>query len=80
MYHQKIEAADTTAVSGAELIAASDPRPSRATARFCAALIVLCLPVILLWLLTRLVWEEIRGIARGVAILYRAAAEEISRS
>lgn len=80
MYHQKIETADAPPASGAELVAALSPRPFRASAGFYAGLIVLCLPVILLWLLARLVWEEVRGIARGVAIFYRAAADEISRS
>lgn len=80
MYHQKIDAADTVSMSGDNGVATVAPQPADATARFYAVLLVLALPVIVPWLLVRLVWEDVKAVARGVAIFYRATAEELSRS
>ena len=53
-------------------------QPERA-ARIGAAIIIASLPFMALWLLLRLAWRDIKAIGRGIAFLYRAIAEELSR-
>ena len=80
MYHAKIDRAAAIPVSSMKLDAITVRQPVDRAARVYAVLIVVALPLIALWLLARFAWHDAKAIARGVAIFYRAAAEEFSRS
>lgn len=75
MFHHKIDTDDAAPVETIE----PDRHKPGVLGRFYAALIVVLLPFILFGLLVRIVWEDLKSAARGIAIFYRAAADELSR-
>lgn len=78
MYQQKIDTA--TAVPFEPMLQFDEAdRPADRSANFFAALIVLGLPIILLSLLARFVWKDVKAIGSGIATFYRGAADELSR-
>lgn len=75
MFHHKIETDDLAPVKTIEPVC----HKAGVLGRFYAVLIVVLLPFILFGLLVRIVWEDMKSAARGIAIFYRAAADELSR-
>ncbi len=86
MFHEKIDmdgavpAFDSVAASETDGSATAARQPLDAGARFYAALIVLGLPFVLLYLLARFAWNDTKAVGRGIAVFYRAVTEELSRS
>lgn len=79
MYHEKIDTDLAVPVESLRTDVGAARRSPDMSARFAAILIVLGLPLILVWLLARFAWNDIKAIARGVAVFWRGAAEELSR-
>lgn len=79
MYHQKIESAAAAPAKSPCVDVENTGQRVASKARFYSILIVICLPLILLGLLARFIWDDLKMLARGIAIFHRAAAEELSR-
>jgi len=79
MFHQKIDAAAAIHSSNATIVTATPRAEFHRPARFYAVVIVFALPLILVWLLARFVWNDVKGVGRAIGIFYRGAAEELSR-
>lgn len=79
MYQEKIIKARAIAIESIDVAAGASRQPIDLSARFAAVMIVLGLPLILVWLLARFLWNDVKAIARGVAVFWRGAAEELSR-
>jgi flagellar biogenesis protein FliO len=79
MYHQKFDLTAAIPVTTVETDSANGARRLDRGARVFSAMIVLGLPLVLLWLLARFLWNDVKAVARGIAIFYRAAAEELLR-
>lgn len=79
MFQQKIDLKAATPIDGpAALVRPEGDATSRQPARLMSALVVLALPLILLWFLARLVWEDCKAAGRALRAFHQAVAEEIS--
>ena len=80
MFQQKIDARAAIPLEDAGHAEGDDcPIEVGTAARLWSALITCALPLILLWLLARIVWEDLKALGRAVNIFHQAVAEELSR-
>lgn len=78
MLHSKFDVSDALPlVSTYPLPVAAEP--ARTAGRMIALLVVACLPLLLTFLLLRLIGESFLTAGRGLAIFFRSFAEEYGR-
>ena len=79
MLHQKIDL--LAAVSLDEVSRTGEDRSAHSSrsARLWTGLVIVALPLMLLWLLARLIWNDVKAAGRAASIFYGGVAEELAR-
>lgn len=77
MYHQPLNRVAAVPISRGEAIGRH--LPSESFVRLCSALVLCTLPLLAIWLLFQLAWEQFRGAGRQVRLFCEDFAEEFYR-